>query len=409
MNVWSVRPGRGRKSAGGRGRQALNAAATAWAIALGCATALGQRASDSPVRVRTAEELRRAVAAAKPGARIELAAGEYAGGFSFVDLHGTAEKPIVIAAADPEHPPLFLGGGTGIQLTDPAHVELRDLVLERQTGNGLNVDDGGTFATPARHVVLHGLRVRDVGPAGNCDGIKLSGVVDFRVEDCTVERWGSGGSAIDMVGCQRGSIERCAFRHSAEASNANGVQLKGGTRDVAVRRSRFEHAGGRAVNVGGSTGLEYFRPPLAEWTGPRFEAKDIRVEGNTIVGGDAPVAFVGVDGAVFRFNTLYLPERWALRILQENRERDFVPCRDVEVADNLVVFRSEHWSEGGVNCGDATEPKTFRFARNAWFCSDAPERTRAAVKLPASEIDGVYGVDPKFKDAAAGDLSPSRR
>jgi hypothetical protein len=363
------------------------------------------RPDDPPrVGVHGVAELETAVAAAKPGARIEIAPGTYAGGLRFVDLHGTLGKPVVLAAADATHPPIFRGGGAGIQLVDPAYVELRELVFEGQTGNGINIDDGGTSATPAHHVVLSGLAIRDVGPLGNHDGIKLSGVDDFRVERCAIQRWGASGSAIDMVGCRRGLVEQCSFEQAREASNSSGVQLKGGTRDVSVRCNRFEHAGGRAVNIGGSTGLEYFRPQLAEWEGARFEAKDIRVEGNTFFGSETPVAFVGVDGALFRFNTLYQPERWALRILQENREKDFVPSRKGEFSDNLVVFSSDHWSSGGVNVSDATEPASFRFARNAWYCSDAPARTRELVHLPAAETDAVYGVDPLFTDAPAGDL-----
>ena len=38
-------------------------------------------------------------------------------------------------------------------------------------------------------IVLEGLTVRRVGPRGNRDGIKLSGVTDFRVESCRVERF----------------------------------------------------------------------------------------------------------------------------------------------------------------------------------------------------------------------------
>ncbi len=368
--------------------------------------ASGNRAAADPavVRVRNAAELRAAVAAAKPGTRIEVAAGTYEGGFHFTGLRGAPGKPVVIAAADEKDPPHFRGGGGGMQLTDPEHVELRGLTFSGQTGNGVNVDDGGTPETPAHHVVLAALVVRDIGPRGNCDGIKLSGLADFKVEGCTVERWGSGGSAVDMVGCRTGTIERCVFRHAAGTSGASGVQAKGATRDVAIRRNRFEHAGGRAVNVGGSTGLEYFRPPLAQWKGEKYEAKDIRVEGNTFVGSDTPVAFVGSDGGVFRFNTVHVPGRWAARILQETRAEGFVPSRGGEFTDNIVVFRSDRWSEGGVNRGAGTEPESFRFARNVWFCEDAPLRTRELVRLPAEEKDGVFGRDPKFRDAAGGDL-----
>ncbi|HTF89499.1 MAG TPA: right-handed parallel beta-helix repeat-containing protein [Planctomycetota bacterium] len=381
---------------------------SAWfLLALACATPAGISAQNPPVLVHTGPELRAAVASAVPGTHIELGAGIYEGGFLFANLQGSATRPIVISAADAKHAPVFRGGESGMQLSDPAYVELCDLVFEGQTGNGINIDDGGSFATPAHDVVLRRLTVRDIGPDGNRDGIKLSGLDDFRVEDCVVERWGRGGSAIDMVGCRRGTIEGCVFRHTPETNGASGVQLKGGTRDVAVLRNRFENAGGRAINIGGSTGLEYFRPALAEWVGARFEAKDIRVEGNTILGSDAPVAFVGVDGARFRFNTLYLPGRWALRILQETREKDFVPSRGGQFSDNLIVFHSERWSSGGANVGADTEAQSFRFERNAWFCVDAPSRTRELVQLPTKEIDGLYGVDPMFANSSAGDLRPA--
>lgn len=378
----------------------------AFAVVVSAASVAGTARAGDPrtVAVGTRDELIRAVAAAVPGTRIEIAPGTYDGGLHFVGLRGAAGKPVVLAAKDAANAPVLRGGANGIQLSDPEHVELHGLVFTGQTGNGLNIDDGSTPATPAHHVVLRDLVVRDVGPDGNRDGIKLSGLTDFRVEGSTVERWGRGGSAVDMVGCARGVIERCTFRHTAGATQASGVQAKGATRDVVIRRNRFEHAGSRAVNAGGSTGLEYFRPPLAEWKGPRWEAKDLRVEGNTIIGSQAAVAFVGVDGATFRFNTIHRPGRWAARLLQETRAEGFAPSGNVAFTDNLVVFRSDAWSEGGVNVGDGTAPATCRFERNFWFCEDAPERTRALVRTPAEEKDGVHGKDPRLRDAEAGDV-----
>jgi len=99
-----------------------------------------------------------------------------------------------------------------------------------------------------------------------------------------------------------------------------------------------------------------------------------------------------------------LPNWWLARILQENRAEGFVPSRRGEIADNLIVFRSDRWSEGGVNRGDGTEPATFVFARNFWFCADAPGRTRELLRLPDEEKDGVHGKDPAFVDAEKLDL-----
>lgn len=377
--------------------------------ALGLASLLGPcgGAQAAPVRtvaVASVGELERAAAAAGPGVSLRIAPGTYAGGLRLAGLTGAPGRPVRLEAADPEHPPVFEGGGSGLHLQDPAHVELVDLVFRGQRGNGLNVDDGGTPATPAHHVVLLRITVRDVGPEGNCDGIKCSGVDDLDVRDCLVERWGRGGSAVDFVGCHRGTIEGSTFRHQGELPGASGVQLKGGTSEVTVRRCRFEGAGARAVNAGGSTGSAYFRPPLDAWKGPKAEARDLVVEGCTFVGGQACIAFVGVDGARFRFNTLYRPERWALRFLQETRLEGFVPCRRVAVTDNLIVFTTDRWAEGGVNVGPGTEASSSTFARNLWFAADAPDRTRASVRLPAVEQDGTYGKDPLLTDPARGDL-----
>jgi hypothetical protein len=108
------------------------------------------------------------------------------------------------------------------------------------------------FDTPAHHLLLHGLTVTDIGPAGNHHAIKLSGLDDFRVDDCVLERWGDGGSGIDMVGCHRGEVAGCVFRHGDEAGSSS-TQAKGGTRDLRIHHSRFEHGGARAVSIGGST------------------------------------------------------------------------------------------------------------------------------------------------------------
>jgi hypothetical protein len=351
------------------------------------------------VLVRDASGLRAALLAAKPGTTVLLAEGNYGGGFTFANLRGEPGRPIVIASADPKKPAVFRDAPTGLQLSNPAHVELRHLEFTVLYANGLNIDDGGKRdAAGAHHVVLRGLRVRDVGGGGNEDGIKLSGVTDFRVEECTVERWGAAGSGIDMVGCHRGVIVGSTFRHT-NPPQANGVQGKGGSSEIAIRGNTFHNTGGRGVNIGGSTGRAFFRPPLVEGQ-PQAEARDIRVEGNTFVGALAPVVFVGVDGAVVRYNTIEKPGRWALRILQENKTPGFVACRNGRFTDNLILFEAARWSEGGVNVGAGTAPETFTFARNWWYCLDRPKQSEP--KLPGRETAGVYGRDPAQAKSVAG-------
>jgi hypothetical protein len=354
----------------------------------------------APTATVSPSELATALGAAEPGDVIEVSGGTVQGGLYLADIHGTEDQPITVRAADPGDPPIFDGGGQAMHLVDVSWLVLEGLHVRNMTANGINIDDGGSFDTPSHDVVLRSLVIEDVGPDGNRDGLKLSGVVDFRVEGCRFVRWGSGGSGIDMVGCHRGVIEGCEFEHES-GSMGSGVQAKGGSADITVRGCDFVDAGSRAVNIGGSTGLEFFRP---EPQG--YEAKDIAVEGCTFTGSLAPIAYVGVDGATVRYNTIYRPGRWAIRILQETTGEDFVPCRNGAFTDNIVVFRSGEWASGGVNIGPGTAPETFEFVRNLWYCEDQPAASTPS--LPTEETDGVYGVDPQLADPEAGDFSLQR-
>jgi hypothetical protein len=353
--------------------------------------------------VRSRGELLRALQEPKPGTTVLIAPGSYRGGMSFGDLHGAEGRPIVIAALDPSRPPVFEGGAVGFHLRRPRYVELRDLVFSKATANGLNIDDGGTPDEPARHLVLRRLEIRDVGPKGNRDGIKMSGVDHFTVDRCVVERWGDAGSAIDMVGCHRGRITGCRFQYRGDVA-ANGVQTKGGSSDILIQRCRFQNAGGRAVNIGGSTGLPYFRPQ-----GVGYEAKEITVEDCTFIGSMAPIAFVGVDGAAVRYNTIYRPSRWVIRILQETQLSGFVPCRNGRFLNNLIVYDGNE-VRSTVNVGGGTDPESFEFASNLWYRTDNPEQSRPR-DLPVEEREGRYGIAPSFVNEPGFDLTldePSR-
>ncbi len=356
------------------------------------------------VKVADDASLRAALRRARPGTRVRIASGRYSPGVYATGLKGTRQSPIVIEGADEKDPPIFQGGGEGWHLTDCEFVTLRNIAVAGQSSNGINVDDGGSFDTPSHHIVLERLQVSDVGPRGNHDAIKLSGVTDFVVRDCVIEGW--GGQAPDMVGCHRGLIEGCKFQGKQGFSQHSGPQTKGGSSGIVIRRCLFLNAAQRGVNIGGSTGLAFFRPK-----GALYEAKQITVEGCTFVGCQAPIAFVGVDSAVVRYNTFYRPGKWVMRILQETTKQGFVPCRRGRFEHNLVVFRR---AEVGVfvNVGPNTQPQTFQFSHNLWFCEDRPQSSRP--RLPVRETGGVYGLDlmltdPMPTDPVRNDFRPKNR
>ena len=85
-----------------------------------------------------------------------------------------------------------------------------------------------------------------------------------------------------------GLIVGCTFRHE-DRRGANGVQAKGGSRDITIRRCRFEHAGSRAINIGGSTGRAYFRPRPDAYTPASSGAADTaRAELDALFGVETP-------------------------------------------------------------------------------------------------------------------------
>jgi hypothetical protein len=329
------------------------------------------------VRVADSPAFRAALEQLTPGTVLLLEPGTYEGGVSVHDAAGTEQAPIVIQGAEPNHPPVFKNGGTALHLSDCRYVTLRNLRVEGFPGNGINVDDGGSFETPSHHIVVENLTILETGPKGNHDALKMSGVDHFTVRKCRFEAW--GGSGIDMVGCHHGVVEDCTFTGRDGFSQDNAVQLKGGTEDVLVQCCLFTNAGQRCVNLGGSTGLQFFRPKVED-----YEAKNITVAGNRFVGSMTPVAWVTADGGHVHHNTIILPDKWALRILQETSDPRFKPCHGGLFEHNLIIFDSR--VQIFVNVGPRTAPETFVLHHNAW-CDIEGSRVPP---LPVAEKDGIY-------------------
>ncbi|MCB1279563.1 right-handed parallel beta-helix repeat-containing protein [Prosthecobacter sp.] len=341
---------------------------------------LGAHALAGEIIVRDADSLRTALRGLKSGDTLKIAPGDYPGGHHVANV-----TKLTIEALDPKYPPHFKGGTNGWQFSRCADLTLRNLRVSGQTGNGLNLDDGGDLTSPVTGITLDHLEISDIGPSGNHDGIKCSGLDKLTIRDCTITGW--GGQGIDFVGCHHSLITGCRFIGKDGFTASAGIQLKGGTSDVIVEKCHFKNAGERPLNLGGSTGLPFFRPQ-----GTKFEAARLIARDNIIEGSLCAAAFVGVDGAQFSGNTILFPTKWIFRILQETREPGFAPCRNVVVRDNRIVFhRSQVQTE--VNVGGGTSPESFRFERNRWFAEDKPQYSKP--RLPTVEKEGVYGTDPR--------------
>ena len=337
--------------------------------------------------------IERAVNEAGPGTAIRVHAGTYGGGSYISNLSGTPAAPIWIGGAPGETRPLIQGGNEGLHLSRVRYLVIHDLEVSGSTYNGINCDDGGEYAdeTVTQYIVFRGLDIHDIGGSGNQDCLKLSGLDDYWVLDSSFARCGGGfsGSGIDHVGCHRGLLARNQFQQHS----GNAVQSKGGSEDIEIRWNRFSNAGQRSLNLGGSTGFEYFRPPLST-TETNAEARNIRLIANLIEGSVAPVAYVGCVDCVVANNTIIDPDNWILRILQETTTSgsyEFEACGYGVFVNNLVYFDRSALSTY-VNIGANTAPETFTFANNLWYAHDNPAQSQPT--LPVTEVDGIYGLDP---------------
>jgi len=362
----------------------------------------GNNTTGTGTRIAPFRTIARAFQGVRPGDAIRLLPGVHAAGNSLSGVFGTSNAPIWLGGVPGEERPEIRGGTTALLLSRVRYLVVENLVVAGASANGINCDDGGDYANSeaTHHLLFRNLEIRDIGTGGNQDGLKLSGVNTYQVLDCTFARMSAGGSGIDHVGCHQGLIARCTFTDMG----SNAVQCKGGSEDIEIRANRFFQGGGRAINLGGSTGFQFFRPPLSP-TEPNVEARNIRVFANLFQGAEAAVAFVGAVECDVAQNTIVDPSRWVLRILQETVSGGgytFRPCGNNRFVNNLVSFRRAQVSTP-VNVGGNTDPASFQFAHTLWYAADQPSQSHPS--LPAAETGGIYGVNPLFRDAPAGDFS----
>lgn len=318
--------------------------------------------------------------------------GNYSGSNLISELHGTEDNYIYIIGEISGNV-VFQGGSLGIQLSKVSYIHIENFRFTGHTGNSLNIDDGGAEEElRSHHIRIINCHFYDMGASGNNDFLKMSGVDNFEVNDCTFLNGAAGGSGIDMVGCHNGLIHGNTF----ESMGSNSIQAKGGTQYISIFRNLFINGGQRTLNLGGSTGLAFFRPLDAA-----FEAADLDVYANIFIGSTAPVAYVGCVRVNVVNNTIVDPSNWVIRILQETVDPErFEICGNNSFVNNIIYFNNS--LSAFVNIGPNTAPQSFHFSHNLWYNYITPGNSFP--NLPVAEISPVIGLDPSFENAGDRDF-----
>jgi len=312
------------------------------------------------------------------------------------NVNGTAAQPIVLKS-QVLHGAIFQGGSESIHLVACSNIIIDGLIIEQQTSNGMNIDDGGSYYTPATNITVRNCIFRNMNASGNNDMLKMSGIDSFLIENCQFMNGSTGtGSGVDFVGCHYGTIQDCYF----DSPGTSGVQNKGGTQHILIQRNTFKNISQRALNLGGSTGLAFFRPPLPNPIVNAFEAADIQVYANVFIGCWAPIAYVGCVRVEVSNNTFYSPDNWVIRILQETTNPGFLTCGDNSFTNNIIYLPSDLVE---ANIGPNTDPNSFTISHNLWYnASNANWQPNMPVADPAIII-----ADPLFSNASAENFLPT--
>jgi hypothetical protein len=108
------------------------------------------------ITVHNSTELLNALQKAPDTDTFLLAPGEYTGGIYVRDISGRKDAPVTIRGTDPNNPPVFSKGGSqAIQMADCNYITFAYIRVTGYPGNGINIDDGGSFETPSHHIVCN--------------------------------------------------------------------------------------------------------------------------------------------------------------------------------------------------------------------------------------------------------------
>lgn len=370
------------------------------------------------------------------GSTVLLAPGDYPGYHGLAGAAGTEAEPITIAAADNANPPRFLGEPNKVSLkfTSCSWITVSHVKIENAGVIGVHFETPGIAPydqSPSHHVAVEDCTILNTGggDVGNHDAIKFHCTDHFAVRRCYIEGWGAGGgSAIDInTGSSHGVVDSNTFKWPTQTppQTTTGVTPKGGARFIKITRNTFVNAGVEPVQIGQDSGTNpalfaraTLGQPLSDGVIFNFEASDVEVAGNVIVGGNFPILFMKSNGGNVHHNTIVLLQptvdsRAIVKITGADVPAiGIVKAHDGLIANNLIVYKwssLETWGYPFVRLsGTVPAASTFTFDGNAWFQTDGPGNHLpnfiGAKGLPVVEANPVYQVDPQLSGIDASGM-----
>jgi len=247
----------------------ISALLAAWA---GGSVCLAATFEIHPATVDTSEEFENIANSLKPGHELILHGGIYSqNGRRAVTAKGTAEKPIVIRAADGQSPLLTrpadnIDRHNNIEFIDCAYLTIRGIIFKGGSS--------GVRFIRGHHITFENCEIFETGNnaltmnSGNCDAFVIR---NNHIHHTGLSRRGSTEGEGMYIGCHSGScrttntlVEGNYIHHLRSTSNGgnDGIEIKVGSYNNTVRNNVihdtnigrqypgiFVYGGGRGINV----------------------------------------------------------------------------------------------------------------------------------------------------------------
>ncbi|HKN51364.1 MAG TPA: polysaccharide lyase 6 family protein [Amycolatopsis sp.] len=388
----------------------------------------GQPASSAGTAPRTlavssAGQLAAALAQARPGDRVEVAAGVYGAGPIRVERSGTAQAPITIAAASLGQV-RFTGTG-GLDLTGASHVVVQGFVFANDAGLTVPGDAAGNRIT---RNVFQG------NPGGADLTVKAN---DTEVDHNTFENRTAQGVYLQVVGpgahdmAQRVHVHHNYFFnhqfHGANGGESIRFGLSGRQHAVAnglIEDNLFDKADGdsEAISVKSTSNVVRYNTIVnSHGTISLRHGWNSLVEGNILIGGTTGIRFFGNNHVVINNiveDTAGIPMEFGGGEVRD----DTTSGTDHEAADHCLVAFNTLSGTGTIvwyNSGKAFPPSDDTLADNILLGHGQPAAKEAGTAshftgnilfgAPAGTLpSGAYRtVDPKLVRDAHGLLRPT--
>ncbi len=314
------------------------------------------------IQVQPGQSLRDAVMRARPGDRVLVHAGTYAGGGWIGPIHGTPDAWITVLAVDGPRTAVIQGGAEALRIGDASSYLVFDGFEVRGSSNNAIHIDG-----LSHHITLRNLYAHDAGLDG--DVLKVNQCHDVTVETSEFARPGRRAvnegnpyqECLDFLDVDN-TVWRGNFVHDAGSMLAF---VKGGSRHVVIDGNLFADARAGAsdpmVGLGGSSDLALLQ-------GEQYEAFDV----------------------VFRNNVLAHGPTGALAVYD---------CSGCYVADNLFVDNDRVLVEFRAGSGPAAASDDVRLVNNVF--ADTRGRMPPPLLLSSHALRGLVATYGLFWNAGA--------